>query len=326
MSITVFGAGAIGGCVAAQLALAGIDVAVLARGATLAAIQQRGLRLRHAGQESIAQVRAVADPAELGPQETVIICCKAYSLASAAPALAKLIGPRTTIVAVQNGIPWWYFYRAGTPFDGQPISAVDPHGALLRQLPPARVVGCIAYLAASIIQPGIVELAAPGRFVLGEPDGTASVRLDAVAAALRRGGFDVDISNCIREAIWMKLWGNLPLNTVSALTLANVSAMTGNAGVRSVLGRMMEEMCDIARRLGVHLEMDIQERINQASRLGTFKTSMLQDIEAGRPLEIDAIIGAVSELGRRLHLPTPTIDIVESLLRLRAPSIPCQPS
>lgn len=321
MRITVFGAGAVGGCVAAHLALAGVDVAVLARGAALAAIRQGGLRLRRGDTEQIASVRAVSDPAELGLQDTVIVCSKVYSLSSAVPILAALIGRVTTILPVQNGIPWWYFYRAGAPFESQPIAAVDPQGVLLRELPPARVVGCVTYLAASVVRPGVVEEAAPGRFVLGEPNGAPSARLDSIAAVLRRGGFEVTTTDRIRDAIWMKLWGNLSLNSVSALTLARVGAMVEDAGVRRVLALMMEEVRAVASGLGVRLDMDIQARIAQAGGLGAFKTSMLQDLEAGRPLELDALVGTVSEFGRRLGVATPTIDVVESLLRLRAASV-----
>jgi 2-dehydropantoate 2-reductase len=318
MRIAVFGVGAVGGCVAARLALAGADVSVIARGATLAAIRERGLTLRHGGTERNATIRAVADPAELGPQGAVIICTKAYSLASAAHAVAPLLGPDTAIVPTQNGIPWWYFHRAGPPFEGERVAAVDPDGELLRALPPERVVGCVTYVAASVPQPGVVEQAASSRFVLGEPDGSASARLEAIAGALRNGGFEIDLTERIREAVWMKLWGNISLNSVSALTLARVGEMASNPGTRRVMTLMMEEMKRVAAALGVRLEMDIGQRLTQAARLGGFKTSMLQDLEAGRQLEIDALVGAVSELGRRLDVPTPTIDVVEALLRVRA--------
>ena len=318
MKITVFGIGAIGGCVAARLALAGVDVAVVARGATLAAIRERGLVLRYRDTEQTAAIRAVADPAELGPQDAVIVCTKAYSLVSAAPAIAPLLGPETTIVPPQNGIPWWYFHRAGPPFEGEAVTAVDPHGALLGALPPERVVGCVTYVAASVPRPGVVDQASSGRFVLGEPGGAAGPRVESIAAALQRGGFEVVVTDRIRDAVWMKLWGNVALNSVSALTLARVGAMATNPATRRVMTLMMEEMRSVAGALGVRLEMDVEARLDQAARLGGFKTSMLQDLEAGRPLETDALVGAVSELGRRLGIPTPTIDVVEALLRVRA--------
>jgi 2-dehydropantoate 2-reductase len=318
MRITVFGTGAVGGCVAARLALAGADVSVVARGPTLAAIRDGGLTLRQGDTERTARLRAAADAAELGPQDAVIVCTKAYSLAAAAPAVAPLLGPETAIVPAQNGIPWWYFHRAGPPFEGEAIAAIDPGGALLRALRPERVVGCVTYVAAAVPRPGVVEQAAAGRFVLGEPDGSASARAAAIGAALRAAGFDIELTDRIRHAVWAKLWGNVALNPVSALTLARVGEMASDPGSRRVLLLMMAEMKAVAGRLGVGLTTELEERLAQAARLGGFKTSMLQDLEAGRPLEIDALVGAVSEFGRRLGVPTPTIDTVEALLRVRA--------
>jgi 2-dehydropantoate 2-reductase len=322
MRITVFGTGAVGGCVAARLALAGADVAVVARGATLAAIREGGLTLRQGDTERTARLRAAGDAAELGPQDAVIVCTKAYSLAAAAPAIAPLLGPGTAIIPAQNGIPWWYFHRAGPPFEGEAIAAVDPDGALLRALPPERVVGCVTYVAAAVPRPGVVEQAAPGRFVLGEPDGSRSPRREAIGARLRAAGFEVELTDRIRHEIWVKLWGNVALNPVSALTLARVGEMASEPGSRRVLLLMMAEMKAVASGLGVRLETPLEERLGQAARLGGFKTSMLQDLEAGRRLEIDALVGAVSEFGRRLAVPTPTIDVVEALLRVRAAKIP----
>jgi 2-dehydropantoate 2-reductase len=318
MRIAVFGTGAVGGCVAARLALAGADVAVVARGAMLAAIRERGLVFREGDTERTARLRAVADAAELGPQDAVMVCTKAYSLETAALAIAPMVGPATAIVPAQNGIPWWYFHRAGPPFEGERVAAVDPQGELLRLLPPERVVGCVVYVAASVPQPGVVQQAAPGRFVLGEPDGSTSARLEAVGAALRGAGFEIELTDRIRHAVWMKLWGNIALNSVSALTLARMAGMLSDPGTRRVLLAMMREMQTVAGRLGVRLETDVEQRLGQAARLGGFKTSMLQDLEAGKPLEVEALVGAVSEFARRLDVPTPTIDVVEALLRVRA--------
>ena len=318
--IVIFGAGAIGGCIAARLALAGEDVAVIARGAGLAAIREHGLRLRtrDGAERAVVSARAVEDPRELDPADTLVLCSKAYSLAEAAPLLTPLVGPATTIVPVQNGIPWWYFHRERGPFDAEAVRSVDPDGALLRDLPPKQVVGCVTYLAATRIEPGVFEESSSGRLVIGEPDGSPSARLDAIARAMRRDGFNVETTSRIRDEIWMKLWGNLPLNSVSALTRAGVSAMIDDPGVHRVLAAMMAEMQAVAERLGVRLDTGIEGRLGKARGLGAFKTSMLQDIEAGRTLEIDAIVGAVAEFGRRLGVPTPVIDVVESLLRLQA--------
>jgi 2-dehydropantoate 2-reductase len=318
MKIAVFGTGAVGGCVAARLALAGADVSAVVRGAALAAIRDRGLVFRQGDTERTARLRAAAEAAELGRQDAVIVCAKAYSLAAAAPAIAPLIGPDTTIVPAQNGIPWWYFHRAGPPFEGEIVAAVDPDGGLLRALPPDRVVGCVVYVAASVPRPGVVEQAAPGRFVLGEPDGSKSARLEAIGGALRAAGFEIELTDRIRHAVWVKLWGNIALNSVSALTLARVGEMTSDPGTRRVLLAMMDEMRAVAAKLGIRLETDVEQRLGQAARLGGFKTSMLQDLEAGKPLEVDALVGAVSEFARRLDVPTPTIDVVEALLRVRA--------
>jgi 2-dehydropantoate 2-reductase len=317
VKITVFGAGAVGGLVAARLALAGLPVAVVARGPHLKAIRERGLRLRARENDRTAKVEATDNAGELGAQDLVIIATKAHALPAAASALAQLVGPETILVPAQNGIPWWYFHRAGPPFEGEIVRAVDPEGTLVEMLPPARVVGCVVYVGAAVPAPGVIDHSSGERFVFGEPDGAMSDRLKWVAGIFRQAGFEAEMTPRIRDAVWLKLWGNLSMNPVSVLAQATADRLLGDEGVRQLLRLLMEEAQRVASGLGIGFETTADERLRLAERLGAFKTSMLQDLEAGRPLETAPLLGAVAELGRKVDVATPMLDAIEALVRMR---------
>ena len=318
MKITVFGAGAIGGYLAAKLALAGHEVAVVARGAHLAAMRTRGLVLDDRGTTRTARLRATDRAAELGPQELVVVAVKAHAMPQVAPAIATLLGSETIIVPAQNGIPWWFPYRAGGALDGTEIAAVDPDGSVRRHLDPARVVGCVVYIAAAVAEPGLVRRFGGNMLVLGEPDGATSPRLARTAEAFTGAGVKIEATPRIRDALWMKLWGNIAFNPVSVLTGATQGRMVRDPGVRAVLRAAMLEMQAVAERLGARFDKEVDARIDEGAYVGDFKTSMLQDFEAGRPVEIDPIVFAVVELGRRVGVATPMLEAIGALTRLRA--------
>jgi 2-dehydropantoate 2-reductase len=317
VKITVFGAGAVGGLVAARLALAALPVTVVARGPHLKAMRERGLRLRTRDTDRTAKLEATDETAALGPQDLVVVATKAHALPDAAAAIGRLIGPETILVPAQNGIPWWYFHRAGPPFEDEPVHAVDPEGRLLTMLPPARVVGCVVYVGAAVPAPGVIDHSSGERFVLGEPDGTMSDRLKWAAGIFRQAGFEAEMTPRIRDAVWLKLWGNLSVNPASVLTQATTDRLLADTGVRRLMRMLMEEAAGVAAALGVRFEMTAEERLRLAERLGAFKTSMLQDLEASRPLETAPLLGAVAELGRKVGVATPMLDAIEALVRLR---------
>jgi 2-dehydropantoate 2-reductase len=322
MKVTVFGAGAIGGYLAAKLSAAGHEVSVVARGAHLQAIEAHGLRLDERGGRRVMRVRATDRAAEFGLQDLVIIAAKAHAMQAAAPAIATLLGPETTLVPAQNGIPWWFPYRAGAPLEGSRIAAVDPDGSIARALDPARVVGCVVYMAAAVPEPGLVRRFGGDLLILGEPDGTMSARLERVAAVFGAAGIKIEATPRIRDAVWTKLWGNVAFNPVSVLTGAKMDRMADDSGVRAVLRAAMLECQRVAERLGARFDKDVDARIAGARVIGDFKTSMLQDFEAGRPIEIDALVGAVVELGRRVDIKTPMLEAIEALTRMRATPAP----
>lgn len=321
MRVCVVGAGAIGGLVAARLALAGADVRVVARGAQLEAIRARGLSLTDASGTRTVRVEASADPASLGPQDVVVTGLKAMQLPAAAEGVARLLGPDGVLVPALNGIPWWHGHGDAAPAIAGPLEAVDPGGVLWRTLPPERVVGCVVYLAASVPAPGEVLHSAENRLVLGEPDGRNTPRLAAVAGAFAAAGFEVRTTGRIRDALWTKLLGNASFNPLSCLTLATVDRMMADPGVKAAGVAIMRELTAAAEAVGVRIEVDIPTRLSAAHRLGAFKTSMLQDLEAGRPLEIDAILGAPIAIARRAGVPVPMTEAVEAMTRQLAVSL-----
>lgn len=317
-SVCVFGAGAIGGLLAARLEQAGTRVSVVARGAHLAAMQANGLTLDSGGQRVVTHPRVAADPAELGPQDYVFITLKAHSLQPALPQLAPLIGPGTTIVAGVNGVPWWYFHGLDGPYAGRRIAAVDPDGALWDGLPPAQTLGCILYPAAEIAAPGVISHSFGDRFSLGEPDGSRSERAERLSKLLIGAGLKAPVRPRIRDELWVKLWGNMAFNPISALTTGTLDVITGDPDVRAVARAMMLEGQAVAERLGIRFAIDVDKRLDGGAEVGRHKTSMLQDLELGRPLEIEALLGAVVELAGWVDVPAPLSTAVLALVRQRA--------
>lgn len=319
MKICIFGAGAIGGYLAAKLAQAGANVSLVARGRHLDAIRSRGLTLLEPGQAPLTvPVTAHEDAAKLGAQDYVIVTLKAHSVPRAVPAILPLIGPHTTLVSGVNGVPWWYFHKIGGPLDGTRLASVDPGNVQWDGFGPDRVLGCVVYPAAEVSTPGVIRLIEGNRFSLGEPDGSRSERAVALSQLFQWAGLKAPVRPRLRDEIWVKLWGNLSFNPISALTLATLDVICTDPGTRDVARRMMLEAQAIAETLGVVFPIDVERRIDAAAAIGAHRTSMLQDLEAGRPMEIDALVGSVQELGRITGIATPTIDGVLSLITLRA--------
>ncbi len=326
MKICIYGAGAIGGLLGARLARSGQDVTLIARGPHLKAIQEKGLRLFSEGEEILARPRAVEDPKAAGPQDYVIVAVKTTGVAAIAGRMAPLLGPDTAVVTAMNGIPWWYFWRQEGPWRDRQLAAIDPDGGLWRAIPPERCIGCVVYPAAEIVEPGVVRHGYGNRFMLGEPDGGQSQRVEGLSKALTAAGFKAPVRPRIRDDIWLKLWGNLSFNPVSALTLGTLAGMAGDPNVRAVVRTMMVEAEAVARALGVDLPVDVDTRIGWAKDVGEHKTSMLQDLEQGRPMEIDALTGVVAEMGDLVGIETPMIDAVLALVRHRARVAGCYPA
>jgi 2-dehydropantoate 2-reductase len=323
--ICIYGAGAIGGLLGARLAAAGSEVTLIARGAQLAALRERGLTLR-SGEETITvRPRATDDPAEAGPQDTVILTLKAPGLTAIADAIGPLLGPETSIVTAMNGILWWYFHGVDGPHADRRLACVDPDGRLWRALPPERVIGCVVYPAAEVVEPGVIAHQYGNRFMLGEPDGSRSPRVAALSSALTEAGFKAPVRPRIRDDIWLKLWGNLSFNPVSVLTHGTLDQIAGDAGTHAVIARMMEEARAVGEAHGVRFEVDIETRIGWAAALGGHRTSMLQDLERGRAMEIDALLGAVVEMGDLADVDTPLLDAVLALVVQRARVAGCYP-
>jgi 2-dehydropantoate 2-reductase len=316
--ICVFGAGAVGGLLAARLTQTGASVSLVARGAHLAAIRESGLRLIGKDSEISAYPEASDDPAALGPQDYVVLTVKASGLTEAAPSIAPLIGPETVIVPAQNGLPWWYFHRLPGAFADRRLQSVDPGGMLWRALPPSRVIGCVVYVAAEIVEPGRVRHLSGQSFLLGDPGNGLGERVAEFAQLLSIAGFTAPIVDDIRQELWLKLWGNLSFNPLSIITGAPLDQLAREADTRMVARRMMEEAQCVAEALGVHFPMDIDRRIAAAEAVGPHKTSMLQDFERGRPLEIDAMLGAVIEIGRLVGIAMPICEMIYGLVCQRA--------
>ena len=318
MKICVFGAGAIGGYLAVRLANAGQEVSVVARGPHLAAIREGGLRLKIGGAEEVAHVTATDNAADLGPQDYLFITLKAHSVPPVAGTLAPLIGPETTIVTGMNGVPHWYFHGLEGPYQGHRVEAVDPGGAVSAALPPAQCLGMVIYPATEVEAPGIIRHVDGDRFPLGEPDGSKSERAQALATAMKQAGFRAPVRPRLRDEIWIKLWGNLAFNPMSALTGETLDVLATRDDLRAVARAMMLEGQAVGEAVGARFAIDVDRRIAGAAAVGAHKTSMLQDLERGRPMEIDALVGAVAELGRLTATPTPTIDTVLALVKARA--------
>ncbi len=320
MRICIYGAGAIGGWLGCQLSLAGEDVTLIARGPHLAAMQKNGIRLLIDGEERVAHPKCTDDPAEAGPQDYVIIAVKAHSFPGITDRLAPMFDAETAVVTGVNGIPWWYFYKLEGPWEDRRVESVDPGGRIWDAVGPERAIGCVVYPAAEIAEPGVIRHIEGDRFILGEPDGAGSERAQKLCDALNNAGFTSRVRNNIRDDIWVKLWGNLCFNPISALTLATLDKVAGEAGTGEVCRHMMQEAQAIGEKLGARFRVNIDKRLAGGAAVGAHKTSMLQDLEQGRPMEIDALVTVVQELGRMVEVPTPTIDVVLALIQQRARS------
>jgi 2-dehydropantoate 2-reductase len=318
MKIAIIGAGAIGGYVGVKLALAGEDVTFIARGANLAAIRQHGMKLiSHDGSELVARnVKATADYAQAGVQDIVVLAMKAHQVEAVAKDLPTLLGPETVIVTMQNGIPFWYFHGHGGEWAGTQVRSVDASGILSRTIPARQIIGCVVYPASELIAPGVVKHIEGDRFPLGELDGSNSERVNRISACFTRAGFKAPVLENIRAEIWLKLWGNLTFNPISALTHSTLVDICQHPLTRELAANMMLEAQAVANKLGITFRVSLDKRIAGAEKVGKHKTSMLQDVEAGRAPEIDALVGSVVELGRLTGTPTPSIDTVYALVKL----------
>ena len=315
--------GAIGGYIGTRLALAGEDVTFIARGANLEVLRSRGIRLVTAdgAEQAVSKVNATDDYASAGPQDAVILAMKAHQLGAVASQVPKLFGPDTVVIPMQNGIPYWYFHGYPGELAGTRVQSVDPDGLIGKQIPCERVIGCVVYPAAELVSPGVIKHVEGDRFPVGEPDGTASARVAGVSECFIRGGLQAPVLADIRAEIWLKLWGNLTFNPISALSRATLAGICQYPPSRAIAAAMMTEAQSVAHKLGVTFRVSLEKRIAGAEKVGHHKTSMLQDVEAARTLEIDALLGSVVELARLTDTPTPHIDTVYALTKLLAKTL-----
>ena len=326
MKICVVGAGAIGGYLGTRLSMAGEDVTFIARRRNLEVINTEGFRLvlEDGTQQHAPKVRAVQHMAEAGPQDVVLIALKAHQLREVVAELPALFKPDTIVVTMLNGVPWWYFHGLPGPHEGRAVTSVDPDGAIAAAIEPRRIIGSVVYPAAELVAPGLVKLIEGNRFTLGEPNGERTPRIEALSQVFMKAGFKAPIARDIRSELWIKLWGNLSFNPISALTHATLQDICRWPATRELASRMMQEGQAVAEALGVRFKITLQQRLAGAEAVGAHKTSMLQDVEAGRALELDALVGAVIELGRISGTPTPTIEAVYAATSLLARSLAAQ--
>jgi 2-dehydropantoate 2-reductase len=316
MRFAVVGAGAIGAYMGALLARAGHDVTLIARGAHLQAMRDRGLRVRSATEDFEVRPNLTDDPGSVGPVDVVLLAVKAHSLTGMAPGLAPLFGPETTVVSAQNGIPWWYFYRHGGPWDGTHLESVDPGGAIEKHIESSRVVGCVIYCATIISEPGVIEHIEGNRFPIGEPDGSKSERCRLISEAFIGAGLKCPVRSNIRHDIWVKLMGNVAFNPISALSRATILDIASFPETRFLAMSIMGEAEAIAGKLGLDLGISIEQRLAGAEKVGHHKTSMLQDVEAKRPMELESVVGAVVELGEKVGVAIPYTKAVYACAKL----------
>jgi 2-dehydropantoate 2-reductase len=318
MKVCVVGVGAIGGMLGFGLAKAGCELSGLARGVTLAALRAKGLRFTDGGPEESVPLRASAEATDLGPQDLVVLAVKAPSLASAAPLIAPLLGEGTIVMPAMNGVPWWFFQDFGGELAGTRLRSIDPDGSIASAIPPSSVLGCVVHCGASCPEPGLVASFKLRPLIVGEPSGAFTPRLAKVCGLLDRAGFEVRSSASIQKDIWYKLWGNMTMNPLSALTGATMDRILGDPEVDDFCRKIMTEAKDVGAKIGCSIEQSIDDRLKISRTLGAFKTSMLQDVEAGRPIELDALLGAVAEIGALAEVPTPYIQVLLGLTRLKA--------
>ena len=318
MKICVYGAGAIGGYMGAKLAQSGADVTLIARGPHLEAMRKNGLTLRSERETINVRPRVTQSSREVGPQDYVILSVKAHALPGIADAVQPLLGAKTALVPAINGVPWWYFYKLPGPYENTRLQSVDPGGVLWEKLPPSRVIGCIVYPAVDVVEPGVIEHTYSNRFDLGEPDGSKSERAVAFSQAMIAAGLRAPVRTRIRDNLWVKLWGNLSFNMICSLTMASLDQVIADAGTRALARQMMLEGQAVGEKVGVQFPLDVDARIKGAADVGVHKPSTLVDLERGRPMEIEALLGAVVEMAYLVKLPVPLCEAVLALVRLRA--------
>jgi 2-dehydropantoate 2-reductase len=320
MKICVYGAGAVGGLIAGWLAGSGRDVSVIARGRQLEAIRSAGLRVRSraSGEETTLQVKAESDAAKLGPQDYVVVAVKGHSLPEVAQGIGPLVGARTSILTAMNGVPWWFFDRLQFGGGRQRLESLDPHGHLARAMPTERIVGCVVHLAASTPEPGLVYHNMGKKLILGEPGGKNTQRTRGIADALKTAGFEVVVTESIEKEFWVKLLGNVSFNPVSALTMSTSERLIEDRELKAYMVQIMREVLAIGRAVGVDADIDPEARIDMARALGKFKTSMLQDLEAGKPLEIDGLLAGTLEIAAKAGVRAPFTESLYGLIRARA--------
>lgn len=319
MKIAIYGAGAIGGYLGCELSRTGAaDVTMIARGKTLAAIRDNGLKLLIDGEERVAHPAVTDNPADAGVQDYVIVAVKANATPAIVDSMLPMLGPDTAVVTAQNGVPWWYFHKLDGPHEGRQLKTVDPDGVQWRKLGPERAIGCVVYPATEALEPGVIKHISMNRFVVGEPSGEKTERVERLSDALKVAGFSSPIRTDIRDEIWVKLWGNLSFNPISALTGGTLEQLAYDPAIRDVITTMMVEAQAIGEALGVKFKVGADKRIDGAGKVGAHRTSMLQDLDAGRSMEIDALVTVVQEFGRLTNLPCPTIDTVLALVQQRA--------
>ena len=320
MKFAIVGAGAIGAFAGAMLARSGEEVTLIARGPHLRAMQERGVRVRGEIGDFEAHPRATDNPAAVGPVDIVLLTLKAHSLTAMAPRLAPLMGRDTCVLSAQNGIPWWYFYRHGGELEGTHLDTVDPGGVIGQSVDPARVIGCVVYPSTTIVEPGVVWHIEGTRFAIGEPDGSKSERCRRIADSFIKAGLRCPIRTNIRHDMWVKLMGNVAYNPISALTRATLIEIVRCRETRELAAAIMAEAESVAGKLGIDIGVSIEQRLEGAEKVGHHKTSMLQDVEAGRPMELEAIVGAVAELGNKMGLSLPYTNAVYACVKLLARS------
>ena len=319
MKVCIYGAGAIGGWMGVKLAQAGCELSVVARGATLEALRRDGLRLQQQGGESLsAKVSASANPADLGVQDLVIVAVKAPAMAEVAKAIAPLLGPRTVVLTAMNGVPWWFFEGFGGRYAGTRLKAVDPDGGIARAVPARHIIGCVVHASCSLDAPGRVRQHFGNKLIIGEPSGEQTPRVRELAALLEKAGFETVISEQIQKDAWYKLWGNMTMNPISAITGATTDRVLDDELVRDFIHKVMLEAKEIGARIGIPIAQSPEDRHVVTRKLGAFKTSMLQDVEAGKAVELDALVTVVKELGELTQVPTPFTDALLGLARLHA--------
>ena len=323
MRICIYGAGAIGGYLGAMLSRTEVEVSLIARGPHLLAMQQQGLRLITEEGESVHHLNCTDNPDSLPPQDYVIVTLKAHSVPGIVPQIVSLLAPDGSVVTAVNGIPWWYFYKVNSPMQDKRLHTVDPEDQQWQQIGPERAIGCVVYPACDLVEPGVIRHVEGNRFTLGEPSGEKTERVNTLSQAFIEAGLKAPVRPRIRDDIWVKLWGNLCFNPISALTHSTLDIIATDPGTRDIARGMMKEAQLIAESLGVRFSVDIEKRIDGAANVGAHKTSMLQDLEQGRPMEIDALLTVVQEMGEMTKIKTPTIDIILALVIQRARQAGC---